>query len=178
MEEDIKLVKKKTSKILILGLDNSGKTSIVLRLQKKRNLLAYTSLEPTKRFDITELEDLNSQFQIWDFGGQEQYREDHIQNLNSYLTGAKKMIYVIDIQDKDRYDKAIKYLDDIFKVLKEKKSSIKFSIFFHKYDPGLQIADNTILKLQKQIEEKVPPYLSYKIYKTSIFTLFRKVSLI
>ena len=172
------MVNKKNSKILILGLDNSGKTSIVLSLQKKRNLLDYTSLEPTKRFDITELEDLNSKFQIWDFGGQEQYREDHVQNLNSYLTEAKKIIYVIDIQDKKRYDKAITYLDKILNVLKKKKLSIKFSIFFHKYDPGLQIADNTVLGLQKKIEEKIPSFLNYKIYKTSIFTLFRKVSLI
>ncbi|MFX1392463.1 MAG: ADP-ribosylation factor-like protein [Promethearchaeota archaeon] len=166
------------SKILIIGLDNSGKTSIVLSLQKNINLLSYTSLEPTKRFEITELDDLNSKFHIWDFGGQEQYRDDHLENLKTYLTGAKKFIYVIDIQDKKRFDLTLEYFKSIIKILEEEKPSIKLSIFLHKFDPDLIIEADVVQKLIDQIIEILPENFDYRIYKTSIYTIFRKIALI
>ena len=45
---------KNVAKILIMGLDNSGKTSILLSLQKKVNLLTYYSLKPTKGINIVK----------------------------------------------------------------------------------------------------------------------------
>ena len=41
-------------KILVLGLDNSGKTSIVLALKGNENLLSYYSLKPTKGIQINK----------------------------------------------------------------------------------------------------------------------------
>ncbi|MHA1130339.1 MAG: ADP-ribosylation factor-like protein [Candidatus Helarchaeota archaeon] len=60
---------KTSTKIVIMGLDNSGKTSIVLSLSKDTNLLSYFSLKPTQGINISTLEENGLRFVIWDFGG-------------------------------------------------------------------------------------------------------------
>jgi len=45
---------KKPTKILIMGLDNSGKTSILMSLRENTNLLSYFSLKPTKGLSVEE----------------------------------------------------------------------------------------------------------------------------
>ena len=44
--------KPKPYKILIMGLDNSGKTSILISLSKDSNILSYCSIKPTIGCDI------------------------------------------------------------------------------------------------------------------------------
>ena len=46
----------KPCKILIMGLDNSGKTSILLSLRKDTNLLSYCALKPTLGIDIKKFD--------------------------------------------------------------------------------------------------------------------------
>ncbi len=162
-------------KILIMGLSNSGKTSIVLSLQKNVNLLSFYSLEPTKGIDRVEFEDKNSQFHIWDFGGQEQYRDGYLKNLNNYLTGVNKFIYVIDVQDEDKYDVSLQYFKNIFTILKKEKFSVSLSIFLHKYDPNLEFDEESISELIMRIRDIIPNAFEFNIFKTSIYTVFRKI---
>ncbi len=170
-------------KILLLGLNDAGKTSILLTLKKECNLLSFLSLKPTKKISI---EDFVSEFEdqgysVWDFGGQEQYRGDYLQNFDKYIKGAQKVIFVIDVQDIERYDLALNYLYDIIRILNEMGVKIEFSIFFHKYDPNLKKMekfkniDQLIEKnLVEKIKEKMIPDFNYSVYKTSIYTVFDK----
>ena len=73
-------------KILILGLANSGKTSIALSMKNVTDLISFTSLQPTRGIEISEFEKENIEFLIWDFGGQEKYREQYKENLNKYIS--------------------------------------------------------------------------------------------
>ncbi len=166
------------SKVLFLGLDNGGKTSIILSLKKDVNLLDYTSLEPTKKYEQKVFEDGENKISIWDFGGQQQYREDHLKNLNVHLTEATKINYVIDIQDQLRYDLSLQYFEAILKVLKNENISIKLSIFLHKYDPHLEFDEEIVSDLINKINDKIPPNFDFNIFKTSIYTVFRKISVI
>ncbi len=173
-------------KILLLGLNNGGKTSILLTLKKECNLLSFLSLKPTKKIGIEEfMADFEDQgYTVWDFGGQEQYRDDYLQNFDKYVKGAQKVIFVIDIQDIERFDLALNYLYDIIHILNVIGLKIDFSIFFHKYDPNLKKMekfrdiDQLIEKnLIEKIKEKIPPDFNYNIYKTSIYTVFDKLLL-
>ena len=56
-----------------------------------------------------------SEYNIWDFGGQEGYRKEYLDNFEKYLTGANKIIYVIDVQDSTRYDLALEYMENVIK---------------------------------------------------------------
>ncbi len=162
-------------KILIFGLKASGKTSIVYSLQKKINLLNFVNLKPTRGINKIEFEEGNSKFYIWDFGGQESYRKDYIERMDRYFNEAKKFIYVIDIQEQELYDNSLEFLEDIMLILKNKELYVNISIFLHKYDPDLEIDENDPINLVKKIQALIPQEFKFKIFKTSIYTVFRKL---
>lgn len=161
-------------KILLLGLSNSGKTSIALSLQKTTNLLSYTSLKPTKGIEISEFEDNETEYFIWDFGGQERYRKSHIEKFSGVITQTSEIIYVIDVQDEDNYFLSIEFLREILKMLKEENYLINISIFLHKFDNDFKIDGEKIKDLTTKIKTNIPEGFNYKIFHTTIFTVFHK----
>jgi GTPase SAR1 family protein len=169
------------TKIIIMGLDNSGKSSILLSFREDTNLLSYFSLNPTKGVNIETVTTPQSNMVIWEFGGQKQYREDHIKNLHKYLKDVDRVIFVIDIQDFDRYELALDYFRDIITFLDKFNIGVDFTVYFHKFDPNLtkqeKFADldkNITPKLIEKIEKIIPPQYNCSFYKTSIYTVFEK----
>ncbi|NVM30732.1 MAG: 50S ribosome-binding GTPase [Candidatus Helarchaeota archaeon] len=172
---------KDTTKLLIMGLDNAGKTSIILSLTKKANLLSFCSVTPTQGLNIVNIdENPHMKFNIWDFGGQQAFREEYIQKLaeGKYLQGVDRMIFVIDAQDPERYDLALRYLEKILKILQDLQQKLDFSIFIHKCDPSLDMEHsfhNRIkYELINKIKKTIPSGFKYKIFKTSVYTVFKK----
>jgi len=165
-------------KIMLLGLDNAGKTSIVLTLKGNKSLLSYMSLSPTRDHNITNIIVSDTKFNIWDFGGQETYRKEHLENMEDYIEGCNKIIYVIDIQDYERYDKSLTYLEDLLVLIDNSYDDIELSIFLHKYDPNItelipKISDR-IDELLIKVKEIIPSEIEIKIFKTTIYTTFEK----
>ncbi len=168
-------------KVLLMGLDNSGKTTILMSLKDDSNLLTYLSLKPTRGLAIVPIDNPEYDLHIWDFGGQDIYREDYLNQFNKYTENVNTLIYVIDVQDLDRYDLSIKYFQRIIKLLKKDKILLQISIFLHKYDPNLKKKENFISidemiqsKLIDKISDIVDSDFKYDIYKTSIYTIFEK----
>ena len=60
----------KEARILVLGLDNAGKTTILYRLQ----VGAVVSTIPTIGFNVETVTFKNVKFQVWDLGGQTSIR--------------------------------------------------------------------------------------------------------
>ncbi|MHA1756986.1 MAG: ADP-ribosylation factor-like protein [Promethearchaeota archaeon] len=167
-------------KIVILGLDNSGKTSISMSLKGIKNLGAFSRIKPTIGVNIENFKILGSDFVISDLSGQSSYMNEYIQNIDRYLDGANKLIYVIDLQDKERYDIAISYLNKILEIIKKKYDDIEILIFLHKFDQDLaqqniELNESEVKNLIDTIKGLIPSNLKYKIYKTSIFTVFQKI---
>lgn len=167
-----------SKKILIMGLDNSGKTSIVLCLKGVKNLMSFRSLYPTKGVNVIDFKATTS-YNIWDFGGQESYRKDYLEDFERYIQGTNKLIFVIDVQDVKRYDIALDYLEKIINLLPEDRKNIDFSIFLHKFDPDFVPDFDPVLinKLIKDIKSLIPHDLSCSIFKSSIYTVFEKSSI-
>ncbi|MFX1488567.1 MAG: ADP-ribosylation factor-like protein [Promethearchaeota archaeon] len=167
-------------KILLVGLDNSGKTSIVTCLKGIKTLTAFTSIYPTRGRQIDNFEALNSKYAIWDLGGQKSFRAEYFKEFRNYVIGAHKIIYVIDIQDVLRYDEAIEYLERLIHSI-ENQGDIEFSIFLHKFDPDIQfdneLNDTIITQLINTIKKKIPPNLDYSIHKTSVYCIFEKTTI-
>ena len=69
-----------TQKILFTGLDDAGKTSIILALKREYSKIAI--IKPTKGAQRRIFEFLGKDISEWDLGGQERYR---ISYLNPYL---------------------------------------------------------------------------------------------
>ena len=167
-----------SKKILVLGLDQAGKTSIVQSLRGISNLPSFCSLSPTRGKNANNFELLNSEYNIWDFGGQEQYREAYSSQLDEFRVGVNKMIFVIDIQDPERYDLAIDYFRTIISWFQD-TIDFELSFFLHKYDPDIEVthpelSDNLVEDLIEKIKKFVPNNVLYSIFKTSIYTIFKK----
>ncbi len=171
----------KNSKILILGLDNCGKTTILLSLKEETNLLSYLSLKPTRGVNIEQFQENNFNIYVWDFGGQKEYRSDYITNFAKYIKKVDEILYIIDVQDYNRYNQALKYLEDIIKSIEQEEKIIELSIFLHKYDPNLKnkaefkdIDEKINVLINKQIFNLIPAKFKFRIYRSSVYTLFEK----
>ena len=167
-------MEKTKKKILLLGLANSGKTSIVLSMQGITDLYSFTSLKPTEGIKISEFEDDEIDYVMWDFGGQEQYREQHKQNLHKFISETDELIYVIDIQDENVYFISVIFLREILNILKTAGFFFNISIYFHKFDTNFKPNEEKIKELKKILDDQIPKDFTYKIYHTKIQALFDK----
>merc|ERR1712032_243888 len=86
--------KEKEIRILILGLDNAGKTTIVKKL-KGGDL---NSISPTLGFSIETLEFRGLNLNIWDIGGQTSLRA----YWKNYFEETDGLVWVVDSNDKMR----------------------------------------------------------------------------
>ncbi len=161
-------------KIIILGLANSGKTSIALSMKNVTDLISFTSLQPTRGIEISEFEKESIEFLIWDFGGQEKYREQYKENLNKYISKTSEIIYVIDIQDENLFFISVVFLREILNILKTAGLFFELSIYFHKFDDNFKPDEEKVKELLKIIKEEIPEGFTYKIYHTKISALFEK----
>jgi len=168
-------------KIVLIGLDNSGKTSILNCLKGVKGISAFNNPMPTKGLDVQLFEALNSKYSIWDLGGQKAYLDDYFNDFKKFIKGTNKIIYVIDIQDTKRYDIALEYLEKVINSLEESKN-IEFSVFLHKFDPDLIFNDGfndlIINDFILKIKEAFPPKFIYSINKTTIYAIFEKTTVI
>ena len=79
-------------RILILGLDGAGKTTILYRLQAGE---VVTTI-PTIGFNVETVTYKNLKFQVWDLGGQTSIRP----YWRCYYTNTDAIIYVVDSADR------------------------------------------------------------------------------
>lgn len=140
----------KPKKILLVGLDNAGKTSIVnLVVKKMTDALATV---PTKSVDRSEIVILGQQVLIHDLGGQQKYRKKYVEKGGiAYFEGTDVLIYVIDLQDRDRYDLALDYFDKALASINQLNLKPKLYLFLHKFD-GLYLEDYKDVKTRTQVE--------------------------
>ena len=149
-------------KVIISGLDNAGKTSILTALDKKYDFQKdIVQLRPTIRVEYHKMNFLRNNTTFWDMGGQDQYREIYINYQDVYFDSTDLLIYVIDIQDSDRFNDSLEYLNAILTFFSESEMAVPIIITFHKYDPELK-ADEEILanieKLREKILNKYPDF--------------------
>lgn len=91
--------KKKHVRILCVGLDNSGKTTIISHLKPKKGVAVEPDIVPTVGFNVEEFQKNGLQFTIFDMSGQGRYR-----NLwEHYYKDVGGIIFVIDSTDHIRF---------------------------------------------------------------------------
>lgn len=170
--------KNQPRKILVTGLGNTGKSSIILSLQNIRDLSQFTQQEPTRGINQVPITNQDQIFSLWDVGGQNDNREDFLNNIEDKIMGTEKIIYVIDVKNQVKYDEAINYLKRIIAGLKKINLIIPISVFLHKFDPGYKLNASELNRLVTLIKSQFPPYFEYDIHKTTIFTVFKNTILI
>lgn len=87
------------SKIIMLGLDNAGKTTILYKLK----LNEVVSSIPTLGFNVETVTPCKGvTFTVWDVGGQDRIR----QLWKHYYSGTEGLVYVVDSSDTHRIAEA------------------------------------------------------------------------
>jgi len=114
-------------RILILGLDNAGKTTIL----KKFNGEDISEIAPTLGFNIKTLEHRGYQLNCWDVGGQKSLRS----YWRNYFEATDGLIWVVDSADKRRLEDCKIELDALLK--EERLLGATLLVFANKQDlPG------------------------------------------
>jgi len=93
-----RLFSKKEMRILMVGLDAAGKTTILYKLK----LGEVVTTIPTIGFNVETVEYKNISFTVWDVGGQDKIRP----LWRHYYQNTQGIIFVVDSNDKDRLDAA------------------------------------------------------------------------
>ncbi len=169
-------------KIIIGGLDNAGKTSILTALNKKFDFeKEIVALKPTIRVEYNSTKFLGGSVHLWDMGGQKIYREVYLKNPDAYFSKTDLLVYIIDIQDSDRFDITLDYLDTILTYYKNNEmENIPVIISFHKYDPQIR-ANNTINNDIDELRDRITkkhPNLKFLFQQTSIFDIISIIQLV
>merc|ERR1711975_206814 len=97
------LIGKREMRILMVGLDAAGKTTILYKLK----LGEIVTTIPTIGFNVETVEYKNINFTVWDVGGQDKIRP----LWRHYYQNTQGIIFVVDSNDKERLDMAKEELD-------------------------------------------------------------------
>ncbi|ORZ37523.1 ADP-ribosylation factor family-domain-containing protein [Catenaria anguillulae PL171] len=114
----------KEIRILLLGLDNAGKTTILKRLNQED----ITEVSPTTGFNVKTVQTSGFKLNVWDIGGQKVIRP----YWRNYFESTDVFIFVIDSSDKRRLEEAgleFKQLLD-----EEKLAKVPVLVFANKQD--------------------------------------------
>ncbi|KAL1426137.1 hypothetical protein MTO96_018515 [Rhipicephalus appendiculatus] len=103
-----RLFGKKQVRILMVGLDAAGKTTILYKLK----LGEIVTTIPTIGFNVETVEYKNICFTVWDVGGQDKIRP----LWRHYFQNTQGLIFVVDSNDRERITEA---QDELQKMLSE-----------------------------------------------------------
>eukprot|EP01039_Chlorochromonas_danica_P002875 gene2875-3139_t len=127
-------LKERELRIIILGLDNAGKTTVMKRVLGED----HREISPTVGFNIKTLEYNGYLLNLWDVGGQKSIRA----YWRNYFEETDGVIWVVDSVDRFRLEECRAQLRDILR--QEKLAGSSLLILANKQDLGGALSLETI----------------------------------
>ncbi|KAK6207343.1 ADP-ribosylation factor-like protein 2 [Pestalotiopsis sp. IQ-011] len=132
-------LKDKEMRILMLGLDNAGKTTIVKKIMNED----VNTVSPTLGFIIKTIDYEGYKLNIWDVGGQKTLRS----YWRNYFEKTDALIWVVDATDRLRIDDCKEELHGLLQ--EERLSGASLLVFANKTDvQGCMDEDEILQGLQ------------------------------
>lgn len=123
------------SRILLLGLDAAGKTTILYKLK----LGEIITTIPTIGFNVEEVCYKSMKMVVWDVGGQDKIRK----LWRHYYQGSDALIYIVDSADRERLQLA---QEELHSVLSDSElSTIPVLVFANKSDLPSSMKTNEVV---------------------------------
>lgn len=132
----------KEAKILVLGLDNAGKTTL-LKLLSSEN---PTETTPTQGFNVKTIVRDSFKLNVWDIGGQSEIRK----YWENYYDNVDGLIFVVDSSDDYRITESNQELKIL--TTEPKLEKVPVLIFANKQDIETSLSPDEIMKLM-ELEE-------------------------
>jgi len=134
-------------RILLLGLDNAGKTTILKALANEE----IEHITPTQGFNIKSVQSAGFKLNVWDIGGQKKIRP----YWKHYYENTDVLVFVVDSTDGKRMDETMVEINELLE--EEKLAGVPILVFANKQDlptamPASEIADNLKLILIRDRE--------------------------
>ena len=164
---------RKQKKLLLIGLDNGGKTSILAVIQDRFSIIK--ALLPTKGVQREKLDFFGYPIISWDLGGQVQYREKYYFNKPElFFTEVDLVLYVIDSQDDKRFDEAADYFRQCLNAMKELGEHPPVLIVLNKSDQDIRKTlqwQKNVTAVKNKIEDVAKEFegLQVEFCDTTIF---------
>ncbi|MFX0067145.1 MAG: ADP-ribosylation factor-like protein [Candidatus Hermodarchaeota archaeon] len=167
-----------TDKIILLGLAESGKTTILKVISEgyvpdKKAPYTATMDYTRKKFSI-----FGKTLTIFDLGGQKAFMDRFIGELAEFIfSGVKVLIYVVDIVEVTRFSLAKYYLDLALKRIKQYSPTAVVYVFLHKIDlidrtRMTEFCNNVKNYLSTELEHPVT-FFETSVFSNSIFDVFK-----
>uniref|UniRef100_A0A183CCK9 ADP-ribosylation factor-like protein 2 n=1 Tax=Globodera pallida TaxID=36090 RepID=A0A183CCK9_GLOPA len=148
--------KEQEMRVLILGLDNSGKTTFLKKISGED----ISDTAPTFGFNIKTLEFKGWKLNCWDVGGQKSLRT----YWRNYFERTDAVIWVVDACDKSRLDDCCRELHSL--INEECLHGVTLLVLANKHDLVGSIHGQEIEKILHL--EKIKHH--WRIYETSAYT--------
>lgn len=179
-------------RILLMGLRRCGKSSIQRVVFHKMSPHETLFLESTTSLDIKYIaNNAFVQFQIWDFPGDFDFKEDLIYggqlvNEEMIFTNCGAVVFVIDAQD-EPYSEALTRLHETISRANQYNPNIYYEVLIHKVDGDIFLSDDHKIDCQREIQQRITDEINdgeldirmsfhlTSIYDHSIFEAFSKV---
>ncbi len=165
------ITKKRRVKILFTGLENTGKTSFLLTLNKSFSKLI--KLRPTTNPMKEPLNFLGTTIMKWDIPGQKSLRETILKKSDVYLFETDVLYYFIDVQN-PRIEQSRQFLVKIKQFLDEYDERTPIIFIITKVDEDIANSKeirSTIHDI-KQTFKEVLGKNPYAFFETSIFSIY------
>lgn len=128
----------KELRVLVLGLDNAGKTTLLKQLANEE----ATNISPTTGFNIKSVQTQGFTLNVWDIGGQRSIRP----YWKNYYEHTNCLIYVVDSTDSKRLEETSLELEDLLK--EDDLKEVPVLIFANKQDVSTA---NRVEKIAKDL---------------------------
>ncbi|XP_008324243.1 ADP-ribosylation factor-like protein 3 isoform X1 [Cynoglossus semilaevis] len=111
-------------RLLLLGLDNAGKTTVLKQLAAED----IRHITPTQGFNLKSVQSSGFKLNVWDIGGQRKIRP----YWKNYFENTDVLIYVIDSSDKKRFEETSLELAELLE--ETQLAAVPLLIFANKQD--------------------------------------------
>lgn len=156
---------KREKKLLMIGLDNGGKTSILAVLQDRFSIIK--NLLPTRGVQREKLDFFGYPIISWDLGGQIAYREKYyFDKPEMFFSEADLVLYVIDVQDSDRFAESANYFRQVLSALEALNEHPPIIVVIHKSDQDFRKIhhwQNNVASIKEKFNTVFNAFKNFKI---------------